>query len=189
MMRDQPRADSSRTSPDTMTPAQAGVIWYVQRIDLAVVTHRDEVAGGHHGSGEDCEQQRRHVDRRARARARTGGKATGTGGALTNGGAAGVTPGTPATGAIGAGTGTTMVGGTGTGATTTAVGDATGVDTGGAAITRFVTVASHSVRAPPPLADPLHWSTLIASVEVVVEVPNTRQVNPTLVPPFPEPLH
>ncbi len=47
----------------------------------------------------------------------------------------------------------------------------------------------HVTVAPPPLPDPLHWSTVTESAEVWVEGPTvhcTRMVPP---PPLPEPLH
>ncbi len=91
---------------------------------------------------------------------------------MTTGGATGVT--------TSAGVGTTTAG---------AVGTAVGAGGPGAATTRFETVAWQMVSAPPPFAEPLHWSMFTASVVVVVDVPSTEQVKPTLVPPLPEPLH
>jgi hypothetical protein len=58
-----------------------------------------------------------------------------------------------------------------------------------AGTTSLVTVAVQIVSAPPPFADPLHWSTFTGKVEVIVDPAPTVQVNPTLVPPLPEPLH
>ena len=70
-----------------------------------------------------------------------------------------------------------------------AVGAPVGVGVTGAATTTELTVAWHRTSAPPPFAEPLHWSTLTGSTEVVVELVVTVQTKPTLVPPFPELLH
>lgn len=55
--------------------------------------------------------------------------------------------------------------------------------------TWLLTVDEQFTKAPPPLPEPLHWSTLTARDEVIVEPVVTVQMNPTLVPPLPEPLH
>ncbi len=70
-----------------------------------------------------------------------------------------------------------------------AVADTLWVAVGVAARTWFVTVAVHCTSEPPPFAESLHWATCTSSVEVMVDPPVTVQANPTLVPPFPEPLH
>jgi hypothetical protein len=69
----------------------------------------------------------------------------------------------------------------------TAVVDAVGVTV--EAIMSFVTVAWQVTSAPPPLPEPLHWSTFTKSDAVIVDGPVTEQTKPTLVPPLPEPLH
>ena len=74
----------------------------------------------------------------------------------------------------------------GSGVATTA---GTGVGVGGVAITTFETDALQITSEPPPLPDPLHWSMFTGSVEVIVDPVAPVQVNPTLVPPLPEPLH
>ena len=68
-------------------------------------------------------------------------------------------------------------------------GVAVGVGAGGGTTRSFVTVAVQRTRAPPPFAEPLHWSTFTGSVVVVLDPPVTEQTKPTLVPPLPEPLH
>lgn len=50
-----------------------------------------------------------------------------------------------------------------------------GVAVPGAA-TSFVTDAEHLTSAPPPLPEPLHWSTFTGSVAVTVDPPVTEQV-------------
>ena len=52
---------------------------------------------------------------------------------------------------------------------------------------RFVMVAEQMTRAPPPLAEPLHWLILTPWDEGFVPV--AVQVRPTSVPPLAEPLH
>ncbi len=95
----------------------------------------------------------------------------------------------------GAGVGSTVAGGVGAAvgaAVGTAVGLAVGLAVGVGVATcanALVTVAEQFVRAPPPFAEPLHWSTFTRKPATVVEVVLTVQVNPTLVPPLPEPLH
>ena len=61
--------------------------------------------------------------------------------------------------------------------------------------TSFVTVAVHLMNEPPPLAEPLHWSTCTGKVTVVVDAVLTAQLGEprgtagTRPPPLPEPLH
>jgi hypothetical protein len=112
-----------------------------------------------------------------------GGTPTGTGiGVTATGEAVGVAVGAAVGVTVAAAVGVTV--GVAVGAT---VGVAVGV--GVATWTFVVTVAEQRVSAPPPFADPLHWSTLIGRVALAVEPPLTEQMKPTLVPPLPEPLH
>ena len=69
------------------------------------------------------------------------------------------------------------------------VADPVGVGVSDVEATKFVTVAVQLTSAPPPLPEPLHWSTFTGSVVVIVDAPVTMHANPTLVPPLPEPLH
>ncbi len=48
-------------------------------------------------------------------------------------------------------------------------------------------LAEQMTRAPPPLAEPLHWLTL--TLRAAASVPVAVQVRPTRVPPLAEPLH
>jgi len=57
-----------------------------------------------------------------------------------------------------------------------AVAEAVAVDVAGAATTSFVTVAVQITSAPPPLPEPLHWSTFTGSVAVIVDAPVTVHV-------------
>jgi hypothetical protein len=66
-----------------------------------------------------------------------------------------------------------------------AVGDEVGEGLGATAL--FVTFAEQITRAPPPLAEPLHW--LIVTLWTEDSVPVAVQVSPTRVPPLAEPLH
>src|ERR1035437_5475383 len=59
---------------------------------------------------------------------------------------------------------------------------------GGVPLTALlIRVAEQMTRAPPPLAEPLHWLTVRAWVEAMVPV--AVQVSPTRVPPLADPLH
>ena len=51
----------------------------------------------------------------------------------------------------------------------------------------LITLAEQMTRAPPPLADPLHWLTVTPWAEAIMPV--AVQVSPTRVPPFADPLH
>jgi hypothetical protein len=51
----------------------------------------------------------------------------------------------------------------------------------------FAMLAEQMTRAPPPLAEPLHW--LIVTRWAADFVPVAVQVSPTRVPPLAEPLH
>jgi hypothetical protein len=71
------------------------------------------------------------------------------------------------------------------------VADVDGVadDVGAGAVTALlVTVDRQVTREPPPLAEPLHWSTVMRSDALCVEAGATVQVT-VLPPPLPEPLH
>jgi hypothetical protein len=64
------------------------------------------------------------------------------------------------------------------------------VGAGGGATTLFEMLVWQVTVPPPPLPEPLHWSTVTTTVDVVVEpgstVHRTRSVPP---PPLPDPLH
>ena len=51
----------------------------------------------------------------------------------------------------------------------------------------FVMFAEQMTKAPPPLAEPLHWLMVTPRVEDIV--PLAVQVSSTRVPPLAEPLH
>ena len=70
----------------------------------------------------------------------------------------------------------------------TVVGVAVATVAEGVGAERFVMVTKHSVSAPPPFADPLHWEILMGIARGSNE-PVTSHVKPTLVPSLPEPLH
>ena len=57
----------------------------------------------------------------------------------------------------------------------------------GGATALFSMLAEQMTRAPPPLAEPLHWLTL--TLRAAASVPVAVQVRPTRVPPLAEPLH
>lgn len=59
----------------------------------------------------------------------------------------------------------------------------------GVVATSFTTVTSQTTSAPPPFAEPLHWSIFRGSAWVMLEPGVTLQVKRTFVPPLPEPLH
>jgi hypothetical protein len=67
------------------------------------------------------------------------------------------------------------------------LGEALGLGEGLAAAALVVTLAEQMTRAPPPLAEPLHW--LIVTIRAADSVPVAVQVRPTRVPPLAEPLH
>src|ERR1035437_9695440 len=59
---------------------------------------------------------------------------------------------------------------------------------GGVPLTALlIRLAEQMTRAPPPLAEPLHWLTVTPWAEAIVPV--AVQVRPTRVPPLAEPLH
>src|SRR5437868_3584413 len=104
---------------------------------------------------------------------------TTTGGVVTTVDPGRVTPGPAAIGVAADGAAAAV--GTAVGVTTTTTAG-TGVAVAGttvaARMTSLVTVARQVVRAPPPLAEPLHWSMLIGSAAVVVEPAPASQVKP-----------
>ena len=68
-----------------------------------------------------------------------------------------------------------------------ALGEAEALGDGLAGAALLVTFEEQIARAPPPLAEPLHW--LIARAGADATVPVALQVRPTSVPPLADPLH
>jgi hypothetical protein len=102
-------------------------------------------------------------------------------------------------GAVGVGVGAVGVGvgavGVGVGVTVgdvvgVAVGSAVGVAVGSTtAVTKLLMFVLQVTVAPPPLPEPLHWSTWTRSADVTVDVGTVQVTRPAAPPPLPEPLH